>query len=211
MKKGVEILNKDVVYNGFFRMEKQRLKHELFAGGWSNEMTRELFVRGNCVAVVLYDLERDNVVLIEQFRVGAVENPINTPWLIEIVAGITEDGESDDEVARRETREEAGCELLDLMLINKFYLSPGGSSEQITLFCGIVDSENVGGIHGVTDEHEDILVRVVPFKEAYQMVFSNKIDSAIPIVALQWLALHRHSIPDMQKVCKPQFCSNKML
>ena len=203
MKKGVEILNKDVVYNGFFRMEKQRLKHELFEGGWSGEMTRELFVRGNCVAVILYDLERDNVVLIEQFRVGAVENPINTPWLIEIVAGITEEGESDGEVAKRETWEEAGCELLDLILINKFYLSPGGSSEQITLFCGIVDSENVGGIHGVADENEDILVRVVPFDDAYHMVFANKIDSAIPIIALQWLALHRRSIPEMQKVCKP--------
>lgn len=203
MKKGVEILNKDVVYNGFFRMEKQRLKHELFAGGWSDEMTRELFVRGNCVAVVLYDLERDSVVLIEQFRIGAAENPINTPWLIEIVAGVIEAGETVGEVARRESMEEAGCEILDLILINKFYLSPGGASEKITLFCGIVDSENVGGIHGVADEHEDIFVRVISFEEAYQMVFANKIDSAIPIIALQWLALHRRSIPDMQKVCKP--------
>ncbi len=203
MKKDVEILNKEVVYNGFFRMEKHCLQHELFAGGWSEEMTRELFVRGNCVAVVLYDLERDKIVLIEQFRVGAAEKPINTPWLIEIVAGITEDGESTGDVARRESMEEAGCELLDLMLINKFYLSPGGSSEQITLFCGIVDSENVGGIHGVADEHEDIFVRVVPFEEAYEMVFANKIDSAIPIIAIQWLALHRRSIPDMQKVCPP--------
>ncbi len=191
MKKGIEILNKNVVYNGFFRMEKQCLRHELFSGGWSNEITRELFVRDNCVAVVLYDVERDKVVLIEQFRVGAAENPINTPWLVEIVAGIMEEGESIEDVARRETREEAGCELLDLIRINKFYLSPGGSSEQITLFCGIVNSENVGGIHGVADEHEDIFVRVVPFEEAYNMVISNQIDSAIPIMALQWLALNR--------------------
>jgi ADP-ribose pyrophosphatase len=194
MKKDVKILNKETVYNGFFRMEKQRLQHTLFAGGWSEEMTRELFVRGNCVAVVLYDVKRDEVVLIEQFRVGAIENPINTPWLIEIVAGVMEEGETAEDVARRESLEEAGCEILDLIRINSFYLSPGGASEQITLFCGLVNSENVGGIHGLAEEHEDILVRAVPFAEAYQMVERNEIDSAIPVIALQWLALNRHKL-----------------
>lgn len=191
MKKNVKILNKQTLYNGFFRMEKYHLQHELFAGGWSGEMQRELFERGNCVAVVLYDPKRDEVILVEQFRVGAVENPINTPWLIEIVAGITEENEQPDEVARREAIEEAGCEILELIKINRFYLSPGGSSEQITLFCGLVNSENVGGIHGVAHENEDILVRAVPFSDAYEMVINNKIDSAIPILAIQWLALNR--------------------
>lgn len=192
MKKDVKILNQDTVYNGFFRMEKRHLQHTLFAGGWSGEITRELFVRRNCVAVVLYDVKRDEVILIEQFRVGAIDNPINTPWLIEIVAGIIEDGETAEDVARRESLEEAGCEVLDLIHIGSFYLSPGGSSEQITLFCGLVNSENVGGIHGLAEEHEDILVRTVPFTTAYEMLARNEIDSAIPIVALQWLALHRH-------------------
>lgn len=191
MKKNVKILNKQTLYNGFFRMEKYHLQHELFAGGWSGEMQRELFERGNCVAVVLYDPKRDEVILVEQFRVGAVENPINTPWLIEIVAGITEENEQPDEVARREAIEEAGCEILELIKINRFYLSPGGSSEQITLFCGLVNSENVGGIHGVAHENEDILVRAVQFSDAYEMVINNKIDSAIPILAIQWLALNR--------------------
>lgn len=194
MKKDVKILNQDTVYSGFFRMEKYHLQHMLFAGGWSDGMTRELFVRNNCVAVVLYDVERDEVVLIEQFRVGAITNPINTPWLIEIVAGIMEEGENAEDVARRESSEEAGCDILDLIRINSFYLSPGGSSEQITLFCGLVNSENVGGIHGLTAEHEDILVRAVPFAEAYEMVERNEIDSAIPVIALQWLALNRHSL-----------------
>ncbi|MEI7796070.1 MAG: NUDIX domain-containing protein [Methylococcaceae bacterium] len=194
MEKDVKILKKDTVYNGFFGMKKYQLQHTLFAGGWSGEMTRELFVRGNCVAVVLYDVQRDAVILIEQFRVGAIDNPINTPWLIEIVAGIMEDGETAEDVARRESLEEAGCEILKLIRIHSFYLSPGGSSEKITLFCGLIDSENVGGLHGVADEHEDILVRAVPFSEACEMVERNEIDSAIPILALQWLALHRHEL-----------------
>jgi len=191
MKKSVKILNKQTLYSGFFCMKKYQLQHELFAGGWSSEIQRELFERGNCVAVVLYDPKRDEVVLVEQFRVGAVENPINTPWLIEIVAGITEENEQPEEVARREAVEEAGCKILDLIKINRFYLSPGGSSEQITLFCGLINSENVGGIHGVAHEHEDIFVRAVPFSVAYEMVLKNEIDSAIPILAIQWLALNR--------------------
>ena len=191
MKKDVKILNKQTLYNGFFRMEKYHLQHELFAGGWSGEIHRELFERGNCVAVVLYDPKRDEVVLIEQFRVGAIQNPINTPWLIEIVAGIMEEGESPEEVAKREALEEAGCEISELIKINRFYLSPGGSSEKITLFCGLINSENVGGIHGLAHEHEDILVRAVPFSTAYEMIENNEIDSAIPTIAIQWLALNR--------------------
>lgn len=193
MKKDVKILNKQTIYSGFFRMEKYHLKHTLFAGDWSGEFQRELFVRNDCVAVVLYDPNRDEVILIEQFRVGAVESPINTPWLIEIVAGIIEEGETPEDVARRESIEEAGCEILELIKINTFYLSPGGSSEKITLFCGFVDSENVGGLHGVADENEDILVKAVSFSDAYKMVENNQIDSAIPIIALQWLALYRVS------------------
>lgn len=191
MKKNVKILNKQTLYSGFFQMEKYALQHELFSGGWSDEMQRELFERGNCVAVMLYDPLRDEVILVEQFRVGAVENPINTPWLIEIVAGIAEANERPEDVATREAIEEAGCKILKLIKINRFYLSPGGSSEQITLFCGLVNSENVGGIHGVAHEHEDILVRVVSFSDAYEMVVNNTIDSAIPILAIQWLALNR--------------------
>jgi ADP-ribose pyrophosphatase len=196
MKKDVKILNKQTLYNGFFRMEKYHLQHELFAGGWSGEMHRELFERGNCVAVVLYDPKRDEVILIEQFRVGAIENPINTPWLIEIVAGIMEEGESPEDVAKREAFEEAGCEISELIKINRFYLSPGGSSEKITLFCGLINSENIGGIHGLAHEHEDILVRAVPFSTAYEMIENNEIDSAIPMIAIQWLALNRKLFSD---------------
>jgi ADP-ribose pyrophosphatase len=198
MKKDVKILNKETLYAGFFRMEKYHLQHELFKGGLSHPISRELFVRSDCVAVVLFDAERDSVVLIEQFRVGAIEKPINTAWLVEIVAGIIEENETMEVVAKRESLEEAGCDIQTLIPISTFYLSPGGSSEKITLFCGLINSENVGGVHGVLTESEDILVKVVPFSNAYQQVLTNTIDSAIPIIALQWLALHRHEL--MKKV-----------
>lgn len=193
MKKQFEILAKEVVYPGFFRMEKYRLKHTLYAGGWSEEISRELFVRGNCVAVLLYDPRTDKLVLIEQFRAGAILNP-DRAWLVEIVAGAIEEGETAEEVAYREAMEEAGCPIEQMKVINEFYTTPGGSSERITLFCGMVDSTQVGGIHGLDHEHEDILVRAVGFDDAYQMLLNGEIESAIPIIAIQWLALNRQQL-----------------
>lgn len=193
MDKEFEILTTEVVYRGFFRLEKYRLKHALFAGGWSEELERELFRRGNCVAVLLYDPIRDEVVLIEQFRVGAIlrEEPA---WLLEIVAGAIEEGETAEQVAYREASEEAGCEIQEIKVISEFYTTPGGSSEWITLFCGKVDCRDVGGIHGLDHEHEDIRVRAVSFDEAYRLLEQGKINSGIPIVAIQWLALNREKL-----------------
>ncbi|MDD5579869.1 MAG: NUDIX domain-containing protein [Methylobacter sp.] len=193
MKKQFEILNTEVVYPGFFRMKKYRLKHTLFAGGWSAEISRELIMRGNCVAVLLYDPQTDEVVLIEQFRVGAISQP-DKAWMTEIVAGAIEEGETAEQVAYRESMEEADCEIQELMVINEFYTTPGGSSEKITLFCGKIDSTRVGGIHGLDDEDEDILVRAVHFDEAYKMLENREIESAIPIIAIQWLALNRQQL-----------------
>lgn len=185
-----EIIDKELVYDGFFVMEKYRLKHTLFAGGWSSEFSRELFRRNNCVAVLLYDPDADKIVLIEQFRVGAAANT-DMAWLVEIVAGAIDEGETPEQVAYRESKEEAGCDILELKLINRFYTTPGGSSEQISLFYGRVDSSQIGGIHGLEHEDEDILVYTLPFDEAYRMLEEGKIESAIPIIAIQWLALNK--------------------
>ena len=193
MSKKFDVLNKEIVYSGFFRLEKYRLKHTLFAGGWSDEIVRELFVRGSCIAVLLYDPVSDEVVLIEQFRIGALAKP-ERAWLIEIVAGAIEDGESAEEVAYRESLEEAGCEIQELSVICEFYTTPGACAERITLFYGKVDSRKVGGIHGLDHEGEDILVRSVPFPEVFRMLQEGLIESAIPIIAIQWLAINREHL-----------------
>ncbi|MFI3188163.1 ADP-ribose diphosphatase [Crenothrix sp. D3] len=194
MNKQFVIHKKEIAYSGFFRLEKYWLTHNLYAGGWSEEICRELFVRGSCVAVLLYDPRTDKMVLIEQFRVGAILNSAQA-WLLEIVAGAIEDGETAEEVAHREALEEAGCVIEELKVINEFYTTPGGMAERITLFYGKVDSSKIiDGVHGLNEEHEDILVRTVDFAEAYRMVESNEIDSAIPIIAIQWLALNKHKL-----------------
>ena len=192
-QKQFEVLDKQTVYQGFFRLEQYTLKHTLFNGGWSQPITRELFRRGNCVAVLLYDPDRDEVVLIEQFRVVAVHQP-QRAWLIEIVAGAIEDGETAEDVAYREAIEEAGCEIKELLEIQQFYTTPGGCSERITLFCGRVDSTSVGGVHGLVEEDEDIRVSAVKFADVFQMLEDGLIESGIPIIAIQWLYIHRDTL-----------------
>lgn len=192
-EKRFEVLEKETVYQGFFRLERYTLKHTLYKGGWSQQITRELFRRGNCVAVLLYDPDRDEVILIEQFRVGAVYQP-QRAWLIEIVAGAIEEGETAEEVAYREALEEAGCEIEELIEIQQFYTTPGGCSERITLFCGRVDSSSVGGVHGLVEEDEDIHVTAVKFSDVFQMLEDGLIESGIPIIAIQWLYIHRDAL-----------------
>lgn len=190
-----EVLDKSICYSGFFHMEKYRLRHELFAGGWSAEITRECLERGHAVAVLPYDPTSDQVILLEQFRVGALDFP-GGPWLLEIVAGIMDDpDETAEDVARREAVEEAGCEIRDLVPICRYLVSPGGTSESIALFCGRIDAATVvSGVRGVAIEHEDIQVHVVSRAEALELLHTGRINSAAPIIALQWLELNRPAL-----------------
>ncbi len=117
-------------------MERYYFRHTLFAGGWSEPVSRELFRRNNCVGVLPYDPHRDEVVLIEQFRVGALAQSLSAEqnWLIEIVAGGIEIGETAEQVAHRETLEEAGCAIQALKSIRKFYTTPGDARSYYPCF-----------------------------------------------------------------------------
>jgi ADP-ribose pyrophosphatase len=178
------------LFEKYFRLDEYSLSHELFGGGDSPVFTREIFERGSVVAVLPYDPERRKVVLIEQFRAGAIEDP-DGPWLIESVAGVIEPGESTQQVALRECVEEAGCEIRQLEIISQYYVSPGGTSEHCSLYCGLVDSDGVAGIHGLADENEDIRVMVVDAEEAFAWVREGRIRSSASIIALQWLELNQ--------------------
>lgn len=177
----------------FFTLKRLRLRHALFEGGVSAELKRELFVRDDAVCALLYDPVRDAVVLLEQFRVGALHDAAS-PWLLELIAGIVEPGESVDQVAVREAQEEAGAVLEAIVPICTYHVSPGGSQERIHLLCARVDSEGLGGVHGLSEEGEDIRVLVVPRREAYDGVVCGRINNGPSIMALQWLELNHAAL-----------------
>ena len=186
----VEVLDAAVVYDGHFKMVRYRLRHRLFDGGWSRELTREIFERGHAAAVLPYDPGRDLVVLTEQFRAGALEDERGA-WLIEPVAGVIDGGDGPEPTVRREAVEEAGLELRRLALVGDVLVSPGGTSERVTVYVGEVSAAGAGGVHGLPDEAEDIRVHVVPFAEAMRWLDDGRVRVASAVIALQWLALHR--------------------
>lgn len=189
-KKDLKVINKQPLYQGFFKCNKYTFKHKLFAGGWSPEIQREIFERGHAAAVLPYDVKNDSVVLIEQFRFGAIDTA-QSPWLLEVVAGIIEEGEQSEEVMKREALEEAGIIIQSSQFIMNCLLTPGGSTEHVDIYIGSVDSTNAGGLHGLEAEGEDIRVHVVPREIAYQWVLNGKINNSATVIALLWLQLNK--------------------
>ena len=189
----VEIVEREQCFSGFYCLDRLQLRHRLFSGAMGRQLERELFVRHDAVCVLPYDPRRDEVVLIEQFRVGAVGKVAN-PWLIELVAGLIDKDEQPEEVARREAIEEAGLEVGELWPVTTYFPSPGGSTERVHLYVGRCDSSNAGGVFGLDEEGEDIRVHVWSLQQALQAVRDGGIDNAASIIALQWLALNRDEI-----------------
>lgn len=189
----VDIVRRENCFQGFYRLDRVHLRHELFAGGMGREISRELFVRHDAVCVLPYDAVRDEVVLLEQFRVGAL-GKVATPWLIEMVAGLIDRDEEPQAVAHREAQEEAGLKLAALWPITRYFPSPGGSDEFVHLFLGRCQTTGVGGLHGLEAEGEDIRVSVWAFEDALQAVRDGRIANAATIIAIQWLALNRAEV-----------------
>jgi len=196
--RAVEIVKRANCFKGFYKLDKVHLRHELFAGGMSREISRELFVRHDAVCVLPYDPLRDEVVLIEQFRVGAL-GKVDNPWLIEMVAGLIDREEELEDVAHREAQEEAGLAIGALWPITRYFPSPGGSDEYVHLYLGRCTSEGAGGLHGLEEEAEDIRVRVWSFDDAMQAVRDGQICNAATIISLQWLALNKDEVRGMWK------------
>ncbi len=184
----VDVISKETLFQGFFRMVKYRFKHKLFEGGWSEVIEREMFERGHAAAMLPYDPARDEVVIIEQIRVGALEHA--HPWQLEIVAGVIDPNETSEQVIRREAMEEAGIEVNRIEKISSYYPSSGGCSELLDVFVGEIDATQAKGVHGLDYEGEDIKVHGMSREEAYRLVKNGQIENGASIIALQWLELN---------------------
>lgn len=197
----VKIIKKRREFQSYVKVDRYLLRHKLFDGGQSAEISREVLERGHAAAVLLYDPDLDLLVLIEQFRAGAfaaqqsgLMPDSETPWLVECVAGIVEDGESPEDVVRREAIEEADCVIGELVPLYHYYSSPGCLSESIFLFCGRVDASGAGGIHGLAHEGEDIRVFTATPDQAMKWLDSGRINNAMTMIALQWLQSNRQKL-----------------
>jgi ADP-ribose pyrophosphatase len=193
MKPECEIMARETGYDGFLRLDRYTLRHSLYAGGMGPVLVRERVERLRAVAVLLYDPRLERVVLVEEFRIGALEQGEGA-WLLEIVGGMWEAGADPAEVARKEALEEAGCRIAELLPIADVWVSPGTSSERVMLYCGRVDAAGAGGIHGLEHEGEDIRAVSLDLDVALRALEQGAIRAATAVIALQWLALNRERL-----------------
>lgn len=196
-RKDVQLLAQKTVYKRFFEFREYQLRHRLFRGGWSETLTRELFVPDDAVGVLLYDPNRDAVALVEQVRVGVIGSESAqqngcSPWLLELVAGVIERDESPRQVAVREAMEEAGTALEadQLEPIAEYFSSPGGSNEYMYLYAGRADLSDTEGLYGLPHEHEDIRVSVVSVEQLWALLEAGELKNAHLLIAVQWFRLH---------------------
>lgn len=189
----VEVLCEESRWKGFFEVVNVTLRHRLFNGGWSDHVQRVVARRREAVGVLIYDPKRDTLAVAEQFRIGAL-NSTSSPWLMELIAGLMEPGESPEEVARRESEEEAGVSLRALEHVASYYSSPGGSDEYFHLYCGAADLSQAAGLHGLPEENEDIRLHVLPVDEVLAMAEDGRINNAHSLVATHWFARHHERL-----------------
>lgn len=188
-RQDVEILDKEILFRGFGSLVRYKIRHKLFSNDMSASFQREIYERFRAVTVIPYDPKLNKVVLVEQFRIGALLDK-ETPWLLELVAGIIDKDKTEAEIAYLEVKEEAGLEVKKLIPIYSYWSSPGATSEYVSMFCALVDASRAGGIHGVKDENEDIKVHVMDAASAFAAVKNGKIRNASTIIGLQWLELN---------------------
>ena len=184
----IEILAIDQPYAGFFALEEWRLRHSRHDGGMSGPILRAGLVSGDAVVVLPWDPVRDEVLLIEQFRMAPAMRGDPQAWLVETIAGRIDAGETPEAAARREAAEEAGLAIGRLIPAIHHYPSPGALAEFLYLYVAATDlSQAAGGLHGLAAEAEDIRSLIVPRAELTRMAMAGAIRNGPLALLALWL------------------------
>ena len=182
----VLVKKQEEVFSGFFKMLRITLRHKLFSGAWSKSIERELFQRNAAVGILLYDPIHKLVGLIEQFRVGALDER-SGPWLFEVVAGMVDSGESLEEAALREVKEEVDIEDIELKHICEYWVSPGGTNEHMHLYCGVTNLIGLKGNCGMNEHSEDICLHIIAEDDVFLCLEKGQCNNAATTISLMWL------------------------
>jgi len=179
-------------YARYFGVEEADLRFRRFNGTMSEQVKRAAFVMSDAVTVLPYDPVRDCVMVVEQFRFGPLVRGDLNPWSLEPVAGRIDPGESPEQAVRRETMEEAGLELGDLLLVGGHYPSPGAVSEYLYSYIGLARlTAEQEGVNGLESEAEDIRAHVIAFARLMELVDSGEVQNGPMLLSAHWLARHR--------------------
>ena len=188
MKLKYKIINKINLYSGFFSLNKYEFIHKKHDGEWTSTVGREVFSGAHVSTLLPYDPIKKEIILIQQFRAGVLSR-YDENYLLEIVAGIVDEGENPEQTALRECFEETGCEVKKIHPIQSYFPAPGSSESYYHLYLGEIQAFDGERIKGLEKENEDILVKSFNIDEVRQMLKEKKIMNGLTLVALQWFFL----------------------
>ena len=191
MKLKYKIINKKNLYSGFFSLNKYEFIHEKHNGKWTSVIEREVFSGAHVSTLLPYDPIKKEIILIQQFRAGVLSR-YDENYLLEIVAGIIDEGENPEQTAIRECFEETGCEVKKIYPIQSYFPAPGSSESYYHLYLGEIQAFDGERIKGLEKENEDILVKSFKIDEVRQMLKEKKIMNGLTLIALQWFFLEHY-------------------
>lgn len=188
----VRIIDRRPLWNGFISLEQVTLEQKM-SNGTTARLVREVHDHGRAATILLFDPQRQMVVLVRQLRIPVFMQG-EPAYLIETPAGLL-DGEQPEVAICREAMEETGYSIASAVHLFDAYMSPGSITERTSFFLGRIDtSRKVAAGGGLAHEGEDIEVLEVPFDEAVRMVGTGEICDAKTIMLLQWALLNRASL-----------------
>lgn len=194
VNKMAKIIKKEEVYKGFNSLSKYTFEYESFDGARALTPTSEVFERRDSVAVLLYDVKQDSVVLIEQFRPGSFLAE-DKPYALEVPAGLIDAEDKDPkQAAIRETKEEVGCGITDIVEIGSFYPEISTSKRRMYLFFGKINASNLNETGGMECEHEDIRIHLIKTEKLKELMNTGKINNSHTLIAVQWFFLNYSSL-----------------
>lgn len=186
----VEVRDTRQPYAHFFAIEEWDLRHRHHDGGWSPVVNRAGFLAGDAVCVLPWDVRRDRVLLVEQFRFAPALRGDPQPWLLEPIAGRIDAGETPEQAARREAVEEAGLTIADLIPAVHHYPSPGMAGEFLYLYIAPTDlPDDAAGVFGLAEEAEDIRGHLIARADLTAMVMDGAITNGPLAMMALWLEL----------------------
>ncbi|MDG2406895.1 MAG: NUDIX hydrolase [Paracoccaceae bacterium] len=191
-EKAVQTFETRTPYRGFVSVEEHDLSFQKFDGTHSKAVTRAALVSSDAAIVLPYDPITDRVLLVEQFRFGPHARGDRQPWCLEPIAGLIDAGETPEQAAIREAKEEAGLDIRHLEIISQTYPSPGLSSEFFYLHIGLVTLPVVSNtIAGLASESEDIRSHVFAFDDFMRLIDLGQFSVGPTVLAGLWLSRHR--------------------
>lgn len=189
-----KIISRKVLFEAYhklemFKVQPRSLKH----GGWAEEMEREIFFGRPIAVVLLYIPETDEVLLNQQFRLGALVAGVENPFMFECAAGAIDEGETAEDAAKREAFEETGCEVLDLEFVCKAYSSPGCMAEEFHIYIGRI-AKAESGFYGHEHEGEEIKTHLLPWNSVLKMLDQGDFTNITAAMTVNWFARHRERL-----------------